>query len=166
MTEHQTMSHKHKSKDCSIAPGTPVFCDVIAKTGPGGVVFSHEWRWGEHGKSEGKGSIDVPKRKPKEPGTPLHFNLHDHTDPKRHLAFAEHQKAAMWVKRDSCPPADKMCEDSEIPVDRMEVSAKTLKAFDLNDEECTLHYRLWFIGRNGKLESYDPDIRNGGKTMF
>lgn len=166
MTEHQTMSHKHKSKAGGPAPGTPVFCDVIAKTGPNGVQFSHEWRWGEHGKSEGKGSIVVPKRKPKEDGTPLHFDLRDDTDPKRHLKFAENQGAAMWVMRDTCPPEGKRCDDSEIPADQMEFSATKLKAFDLNDEECTLHYRLWFEDRDGNRETYDPDIRNGGKTMF
>lgn len=166
MTEHRTLSHKATSNNRGPAPGTPVFCDVIAETVSGSVQFTHEWRWGEHGSNQGKGTIDVPQRKPKEPGTPLHFNLVDRTSPKRHLAFFENQGVAMWVLRDTCPPEANRCDDPEIPVNQMQVTATVLKALDLNGEECSLHYRLWFVGRDGKIESYDPDIRNGGKTMF
>ena len=166
MTEQRTLSSEGKS-DHSEPPGTPVFVDVFARTASGGGVdFSHEWRWRENGPSEGDGAIKVPARKPKEPGTPLHFRLRDETNPKRRLAFVENQGAAMWVLRSECPPEATRCDDPEIPPDRMTVTPFVLRAFDENNEECTLHYRLWFNDRDGKLESYDPDITNGGKTMF
>ena len=165
MTEHQTLSPGVET-DHTEPPGTPVFVDVFARTGPGGVEFSHEWRWREDGPSEGNGAIEIPARKANDPGTPLHFHLCDETKPKRRLAFFENQGAAMWVLRTACPPESKRCDDTEIPADRMIVTPRVLRAFDVNDEECTLHYRLWFSDQDGNLKSYDPDITNGGKTML
>jgi hypothetical protein len=65
------------------------------------------------------------------------------------------------VKRDGCPTSK--CGDSEIPEDKIQRAPNLLKVFNENSEECTLHYRLRFKDKNGQLESYDPDITNGGK---
>jgi hypothetical protein len=160
MTEQMTLSES----DNRAGAGKPVIVDVFARNGPNGrVAFSHDWRW-ENGPSEGNGTIKIPKRLPSEPGTMLHFNLRDETDPKRHLEFAKKDGAAMWVLRNACPPEDKRCDDAEIPPDRMVTQPKLLKAFDENSEECDLHYRLWVRDKDGNWDAYDPDIKNGGKV--
>ncbi len=144
--------------------GTPVIVDVFARTGADdSVEFTHAWRWGEKGPSEGNGSIKIPERRPNDPETPMHFHLRDQTDPKRGLVFSDKQGAAMWVNRDCCPPDSPRCDDPQIPHAEMETGLKLLKVVNRNSEECTLHYRLWFKDRDGKRESYDPDIINGGK---
>ena len=167
MTEQHAQSPQTQSDRPAEPPGTPVFVDVFARTLPDGSVdFTHEWRWKENGPIEGSGTIKIPSRKPKEPGTPMHFHLRDETEPKRGLSFVENRGAAMWVLRNGCPPEADRCNDPEIPADRMSVTPAVLTAFDENNEECTLHYRLWFKDKDGNLETYDPDITNGGKTMF
>lgn len=146
------------------SPGTPVIVDVYATTNAdGSVTWSHEWRW-ENGSSQGSGTIKIPKRLPSEPGTPMHFHLRDQTEPKREFVFDNNQGAAMWVRKDSCPPELQRCDDWQIPPDQMDTAPKLLKAFNLNSEECNLHYRLWFKDKDGKPGTYDPDITNGGKS--
>ena len=140
------------------AGGKPAIVDVHADSdGAGGVSYWHEWRW-QDGPSEGKGTIDVPKRGENDPGTPIHFHLHDNTG--RGFNFADD---AIWVKRDGCPEAQ--CGDSEIPDDKIQCTPNLLKVFNENNEECRLHYRLRFTDKDGQPDSYDPDIKNGGKTV-
>ena len=146
------------------ALGPPVIVDVFARTKDDGTVeFSHAWKWGEKGPSEGNGPIKIPERRANGPETPMHFHIHDQTDPKRGLAFSDKQGAAMWVKRDSCPPDRPRCDDGQIPPAEMVRELKVLKVVNINSEKCTLHYRLWFKDRAGEWESYDPEIINGGK---
>jgi len=137
--------------------GTPAIVDVHADPdGEGGVSYWHEWRW-QDGPSQGKGTIEIPKRVDNEPGTPIHFHFHDNTG--RGFNFAD---AAIWVKRGGCP--DSQCGDSEIPDDKIQRTPNLLKVFNENSEECRLHYRLRFEDSSGQSDSYDPDIKNGGKT--
>ena len=145
--------------------GPPVIVDVFARTKDGDKVeFTHAWKWGEKGPNQGNGKIIIPTRRPDGPETPMHFHLHDQTDdPKRGLVFSDNQGAAMWVKRDGCPPDRPRCDDRQIPPADMETGLKLLKVVNINSEKCTLHYRLWFKDRAGKTESYDPEIINGGK---
>lgn len=162
----RTLSSTTTSSSQSAIPGTPVIVDVFAKsTADGGVEFSHKWRWGEDGPSEGNGTIKIPKRLKKDPGTWMQFRLRDDTKPNRGFQFSKKQGAAMWVQRDTCPPHDLRCDDPEIPPEQMEVKPKLLKAHNLNGEECNLHYRLWFEDQQGYPDSYDPDITNGGKGV-
>jgi hypothetical protein len=144
--------------------GTPVIVDVFARTNKGGTVqFSHEWRWGDKGPSQGNGAIIIPKRRPHDPETPMHFHLRDETNPKRGFIFKDNQGAAMWVKRDGCPDDYPRCDDRQIPPGEMDNQRMLLKAVNINSEECTLHYRLWFKDKDGEWDSYDPEIINGGK---
>jgi hypothetical protein len=138
--------------------GTPAIVDVVAESTATGVKFSHEWRW-HGGPSGGTGTIHVPQRAHKEPGTPIHFNLHDKTG--RGFRFADDVLGAIWVKRDACPTAK--CSDSEIPESKIERTPNLLKVFNENSEECSLHYQLRFKDKEGVFEAYDPDIKNGGK---
>ena len=141
-----------------------VVVDVYARTGSGGdVQFSHDWGWED--KVVGDGAIEIPRKNEDDPGTPIHFHLHDLTRPRRGLEFTNDAGGAMWVKRESCPPANQPCSDPEIPEAKIKRAPKVLKVFDENSEECTLHYRLRFQDREGNPESYDPDIRNGGTTQ-
>jgi hypothetical protein len=165
MTDLHTLSPASKPKTDPPAPDKPVYVDVYAKTVGGITEWSHEWRWGENGPSEGNGTIDIPERKPDEPGTRMHFYLRDQTDPKCGYQYDDNQGAAMWVKRDSCPPHDERSDDPQIPPDQMETAPKLLKAFNVNSDKCNLHYRLWFKDKNGNPDSYDPDITNGGKSL-
>ena len=142
--------------------GIPVFVDVTAQDSGDGVEFSHEWRWGEDGPSEGNGAIAIPKRLATDPGTELLFRLNDKST--RNLKFSEQQGSAMWVQRNSCPPEDSRCDDPEIPAGEMTVTPKLLKAFNANSEQCKLHYRLWFEDNTGASATYDPEIQNGGKV--
>jgi hypothetical protein len=145
------------------AAGTPVIVDVYVRSAITGLQFSHEWRW-DDGNPGGKDAIDIPPRQKGQPGTPIHFHLHDKTTPNRGLVFADDAEGPMWVQRWSCPPDGAKCEDPEIPGSEMQLSPNLLKVLDLNNEECSLHYRLRFKDRDGKAESYDPEIRNGGVT--
>jgi hypothetical protein len=141
------------------APGTPALVDVHAEDdGAGGVSFSHEWRW-QGGPSQGKGTIEVPKRAESDPGTPIHFHLHDDTG--RCLRFTDDIQGAIWIDRSGCPNGQ--CGDPEIPGKKIQRTPNLLKVFNENSEECRLHYRLRFTDQQGKSESYDPDIKNGGK---
>jgi hypothetical protein len=136
--------------------GKPAIVDVHADPdGAGGVSYWHEWRW-QDGPSQGKGTINVPKRAETDPGTPIHFHLRDNTG--RGFDFADD---AIWVKRDGCP--DSQCGDPEIPDSKIQRTPNLLKVFNENSEECRLHYRLHFKDANGQSDSYDPDITNGGK---
>jgi hypothetical protein len=136
--------------------GKPAIVDVHADPdGAGGVSYWHEWRW-QDGPSQGKGTINVPKRAEGDPGTPIHFHLRDNTG--RGFDFADD---AIWVKRDGCP--DSQCGDPEIPDSKIQRTPNLLKVFNENNEECRLHYRLHFKDANGQSDSYDPDITNGGK---
>jgi len=136
--------------------GKPAIVDVHADPdGAGGVSYWHEWRW-QDGPSQGKGTINVPKRAEGDPGTPIHFHLRDSTG--RGFDFADD---AIWVKRDGCP--DSQCGDPEIPDSKIQRTPNLLKVFNENNEECRLHYRLHFKDANGQSDSYDPDITNGGK---
>jgi hypothetical protein len=145
-------------------PGTPVIVDIFAKTKRDGTAeFSHEWRWDGQAGSQGKGPIIVPKRRAKDPETSMHFHLRDETKPKRGFFFADKAGVAMWVKRDTCPAASPRCDDSQIPPAEMDNQRMLLKAVNINSEECTLHYRLWFKDKDGEWDSYDPEIINGGK---
>jgi len=148
------------------AAGTPAIVDVIARTKPTGEVeFSHQWRWNDGTPGGGNGRIDVPRRKVDEPGTPIHFHLKDQTYPNRGLDFADDDLGPIWVLKDRCPPDGKRCDDPEIPADQIERTPNLLKVLDLNNEECTLHYRLRFKDKVGRPEAYDPAIRNGGTTV-
>ena len=151
LTEGTTLTH-------SPAAGKPAIVDVHAESDGAGVRFWHEWRW-QNGPSQGKGTIKVPPRSASEPGTPIHFHLHDDTG--RGLRFTEDAVGAIWVKRSECP--ESQCSDNQIPEDQIQQAQKLLKVFNVNSEECTLHYRLRFIDEAGQPESYDPDIKNGGK---
>jgi hypothetical protein len=163
MTE-QSMSTAPESAPEIRSLGTPVIVDIFARTRDDGTVeFTHAWRWGEKGPSQGNDKIIIPTRRPNDPETPMHFHLRDQTDPKRGLIFSDKQGAAMWVKRDSCPPDQPRCDDAQIPPAEMETGLKLLKVVNINSEKCTLHYRLWFKDREGEWESYDPEIINGGK---
>ena len=164
MTDDHTLFSESMQKAAGPAPGTPVFVDVYAKTEGGATKWSHDWRWGENGPSQGNGTIEIPQRKPDEPGTDMHFYLRDQTDPNCGYQYDKNQGAAMWVKRDSCPADDKRCDDPQIPADQIVTSPKLLKAFNVNSDMCNLHYRLWFKDKDGKPDSYDPDITNGGKS--
>lgn len=165
MTE-RTPSTKLKSASATAPPGTPVTVDVFARSKRDGTVeFSHDWRWGEDGPSQGKGAIIIPQRRPNEPETPMHFHLRDETNPRRGFVFSDKHGAAMWVKRDCCPSESPRCDDAQIPPAEMETGLKLLKAVNVNSEECTLHYRLWFKDREGGWDSYDPEIINGGKGV-
>ena len=141
-----------------LAGGKPAVVDVHAETSDGGISFWHEWRW-ESGPSEGNGTIKIPPRSANDPGTPIHFHLNDKTG--QGLYFTDDDLGAIWVKRDDCPTSQ--CSDSQIPVAMIEQKPQLLKVFNVNSEQCTLHYRLRFKDKNGDPESYDPDIKNGGK---
>lgn len=144
--------------------GTPAIVNVFARTSAGGGIrFSHTWRW-EDGTPGGSDAIHIPEKKKDEPGTPIHFHLKDETRPNLGLDFTDDDDGPMWVKRDTCPPEHQRCGDPQIPESKMQRGLNLLRVFDENTEECTLHYRLRFKDRNGKPESYDPDIRNGGTT--
>jgi hypothetical protein len=145
-------------------PGTPVIVDVTARTtADGSVGFDHEWRWQDGTPGGGKGGIVIPARGNKDPGTPIHFHLKDLTSPARGLDFTDEANGVMWVKRgESCPGENEQCQDPEIPADQMQRSPNLLKVVNLNNDPCRLHYRLRFKDRDGKSESYDPDITNGG----
>jgi len=137
--------------------GKPVIVDVFANgCATGGIEFSHEWRF-EDGPSQGDGTIEVPKAKPSDPATSIHFHLHDRTG--QSLRFDEDDP--IWVKRSECPCESS--EDPEIPRDGIDVHPKLLKITDRNSEECELHYNLRFKDRDGGLAEYDPSIRNGGR---
>lgn len=164
MTQQETLEPGVNSKG-SPAPGTPVFVDVFATDQGGKTGWSHEWRWGENGPSQGNGTIEIPQRSPSQPGTAMHFQLHDQTNPRRGYQFDENQGATMWVKRDTCPPGDERCDDGQIPPDQMHTTPQVLKVFNVNSENCNLHYRLWFKDKDGNSDSYDPDITNGGKSV-
>lgn len=163
MPEQETTFTSQRSS-AGPRPGTPVIVDVVARThADGSVGFSHSWRW-QDGTPGGNGSIGVPPRKADEPGTPIHFHLRDQTQPRKGLDFTDDADGAIWVLRDSCPPAGQRCDDPQIPTDRIVRSPNLLKVFDENSDECTLHYRLRFKDRAGNAEAYDPDITNGGTT--
>lgn len=138
--------------------GTPAIVDVTIESAPAGISVSHEWRW-QNGDSEGNGTIDVPQRASHEPGTPIHFHLHDNTG--RNFRFADDVLGAIWLKRDGCPSSQ--AGDPEIPEDKIQRTPNLLKVFNENSEDCRLHYRLRFTDKDGQSESYDPDIKNGGK---
>ena len=154
MTEQQTMTapQQHGGPPA----GTPAIVDVYIDPAGNDVNIWHEWRW-QGGPSQGQGAVEVPGRNPSEPGTPIHFNLHDSTG--RGFDFAGD---AIWVLRSGCP--DQQCQDPEIPTDQIQVSPNLLKVLDRNSVDCTLHYRLLFQDNGGKSASYDPEIRNGGTT--
>jgi len=138
--------------------GPPAIVDVTIEPTAAGVSIAHEWRW-QGGNSEGKGTIDVPQRAHHENGTPIQFHLHDNTS--RQFRFTDDALGAIWVTRDGCPNAK--ADDAEIPEDKIQRAPNLLKVFNENSEECTLHYRLRFTDKNGQSESYDPDIKNGGR---
>jgi hypothetical protein len=146
------------SESAKPSAGTPAIVDVHAESRGGEVFFWHEWRW-QNGQSQGKGTIKIPRRLGNDPGTPIHYHLHDETD--RGLRFSEDGLGSIWVKRSDCPSSK--CGDSQIPESKIRQAPNLLKVFDENSEECTLHYRLRFTAEDGQPESYDPDITNGGK---
>ena len=139
-------------------PGTPAIVDVTIEPAASGISVSHEWRW-HNGPSEGKGTIDVPQCAHGDDGTPIHFHLHDNSG--RNFNFCDDADGAIWIKRDGCP--ESKSGDSEIPGDKIQRTPNLLKVFNENSEECTLHYRLRFVDKDGQSESYDPDIKNGGR---
>ena len=139
-------------------PGTPVFVDVYADTAPNGCIeWSHKWRYRNH--SPRDGSIVIPKKEKGQPGTPIHFQLHNRTQPRIGLSFVDCDDA-IWVSRTSCPQS--RASDPEIT--RIEPSGMVLKVLDLNKEDCTLHYTLRFEPEPTRY-CYDPEIRNGGSTV-
>lgn len=137
-------------------PGTPVMADVFARPrGGGGIAFSLEWRFeGDGGKHNGP--IDLPAKKAADPGTPIHFQLRDETDRKLRFDPAD----PIWVSRIQCPYSPS--SDPEIPTDQVKGNPNLLKVLDINKDQCELHYTLLFRDGDGKLEPYDPMIRNGG----
>lgn len=139
--------------------GTPVLVDVYAELDSfGAVSCRHEWKF-ENGPTKGGGRIEIPARNHAEPGTPIHFHLHDNTG--RQLRFDSADP--MWVSRDSCPASS--CEDPEMPRTDFDVANKLLKVMNRNDEECELHYNLRFKDRMNDTAEYDPAIKNGGTTL-
>ena len=162
MTDNRTTATGQRATEGPPA-GTPVIVNVTARTAAdGGVDFSHSWRWPD-GTPGGNGSINVPQRTKNEDGTPIHFHLNDETDPNRGLDFTDDIHGPMWVQRDGCPQERSV--DSELPPGQMNASPNLLRVFNKNSEECTLHYRLRFKDKDGKPESYDPDIKNGGTNL-
>ena len=154
-TSSNTMNQSNKP-----AAGTPAIVDVYIEPTATGISCSHEWRW-HGGPSEGKGTIAVPQRAHDESGTPIHFHLHDSTG--RNFNFTDDIHGPIWVKRDGCPVIKSA--DSEIPEAKIQRTPNLLKVFNENSEECTLHYRLRFVDKNGQTDDYDPDIKNGGKGV-
>lgn len=137
-------------------PGTPVQADVLAepKAG-GGVKFSLEWRF--KGQTNGrKDPIDIPPMNHGDPGTTIHFHLHDTTG----RGFQFNTVDPIWVSRIRCPK--EASEDPEIPKDQIEARFKLLKVFNTNRDKCELRYALLFKDRDDKPEAYDPSIKNGG----
>jgi hypothetical protein len=134
-------------------PGTPVIVDVFARDANGSVEFSHDWRF-DGGNSKGGGRIDIPAKKTGEPGTPIHFHLHDDTNM---LRFVSHADDVIWVDRNGCPQSQ--AKDSEIT--NIQPSPNLLRVYDENEVKCELHYNLRFEPDPDKYY-YDPEIRNGG----
>lgn len=147
-------------------PGTRVFVEVTARNGAEGEVeFTHEWKWEDGSPGGGRGAIEIPAKKKGDPATPMRFRLYDRTEPRRGLEFARDEDGGpMWVRRDRCPPKDVKSEDPEIPARDMRPNRAFLNVVNINDEACTLHYRLRFKADDEGIESYDPEIRNGGST--
>ena len=114
----------------------------------------------QNGTPGGNKGIGIQARAETDPGTPMNFNFRDETNPKRQLRYADDDDGAMWVLRGSCPQENS--EDPEIPKSKMDPKPMLLKVFNENSQECTLHYRLRFTDQEGNVESYDPDITNGG----
>lgn len=138
--------------------GRPVIVDIYADVNStGDVCCRHEWRF-QNGPAKGGGRIEIPARKHSEPGTPIHFHLHDKTG--RQLGFD--CADPIWVSRGTCPTNS--CEDPEIPRCDFDVANKLLKVMNRNSEECELHYNLRFKDGMGRPAEYDPAIKNGGTT--
>lgn len=136
-------------------PGTPVIADVYAKPGSGGIDFSLEWRF-EGDSDPRKDPIDIPAKKADDPGTAIHFHLHDETT--RKLQFEP--DGGIWVSRSQCP--QQSSSDPEIPSDQVKSTPNLLKVYDANQDKCDLRYTLLFRDSEGKAEAFDPMIRNGG----
>jgi len=141
---------------CEPVRGRPVFVDVYAATGKdGGVDFSHDWRLRETGPIKGKGPIEVPRGTPR---SPIHFRLHDETG--RKLKFLDDAEEAIWARVGQCPTGKG--GGGQIEYDDAVSGGPTLKVKNANSEECELHYALRFKDKDGKVECYDPVIRNKG----
>jgi len=139
-------------------PGTPVFVDIYADSGPGGgVSWSHEWRF--ENQSKKTGTIDIPSKDRGQPGTPIQFQVHDRTQPRAGLRFVKGDDA-IWVDRSTCPESN-AASDPEIT--GISPAGTVLRVMDLNNDDCSLHYNLRFEP-DPKRYYYDPEIRNGGTT--
>jgi hypothetical protein len=136
----------------------PLIVDVYAFRDGDDVLFTHAWKRDGDPKRN-KGHIHVPKG---ESDVPIHFKLHDRTEPKVHLAFISNAADAMWVDLNDCPTCagngGQITFDSSAP--------SLLKVTDANSgPECVLHYALRFDGDplgDCPPYEYDPEIRNGG----
>lgn len=135
--------------------GTPVIADVFAVRKAGRVEFDLKWRF-EGGNEARPEPIDIPQKKCGDPGTMIHFHLHD----KSGSGLVFDPVHPMWVSRTECP--EDWAEDSEIPAGEMTRHPKLLKVFNANQDECELYFALVFEDNDGKRVPYDPRIKNGG----
>lgn len=140
--------------------GTMVIVDVFAEENGGNVTFTHDWRF-DGGSSQGNGAIVIPQKDSGQPGTPIQFHLRGGQE--LGLQFVRDPQQVIWLNRDDCP--SEQGGDAEIPEDRIRSTPRLLTIQDLNEDECSIHYRLRFEPDPNQY-FYDPEIRNGGKTVF
>lgn len=151
----QPSSGLQKSAPPPPPPGTPVIADVHVDQDGNRLEFALEWRF-EGEKEPRPQPIDIPQKKSGQPGTTIHFHLHDRT----RRGFAFDPVDPIWVSRNECPKD--WSEDPEIPASRIDRHPKLLTVFDTNEDACELRFALVFEDREGNREPYDPAIRNGG----
>jgi len=135
----------------------PLNVDVYAFRVGDIVLFAHAWGRGSDPKTK-QGKIEVPK---KESDVPIHFQLHDLTEPKVKLSFYSDACDSIWVDTAECPTE----AGHGGQIEYGSSGGNSLKVTDLNSVKCTLHFALRFDGDplgDGPPYEYDPEIRNGG----
>ena len=138
--------------------GRPVFVDVYAHFDKNRKIkFCHDWRLQEHGPNETSVRIVVPKGTPR---SPIHFRLYDETG--RQLRFFNDAEESMWARVGQCPNA--AGGGGQIDFSQAVSTGPNLTVHNLNSAKCNLHYALRFEDKDGRVVSYDPEIRNGGTT--
>lgn len=154
-THPQPQQSPGEQSDSTHGAGTPVIADVFARKDGGRIKFDLRWRF-ENDAGEREDPIDIPPKKYTEPGTMIHFHLHDRTG--RGLAFDPVHP--IWVSRAECP--EDWSADPEIPKDGIDRHPKLLKVLDRNQDKCELHFALVFEDHQGNRVPFDPRIINGG----
>ena len=135
----------------------PLQVDIYAFRVGDDVLFTHAWKKQGDPKSK-QGKIEVPRGEPK---VPIHFQLHDLTEPKVNLCFYDDACDSIWVDTADCPTE----AGTGGQIEYGPSGGNSLKVTDLNTVKCTLHYALRFKGattESGPPYEYDPEIRNGG----